>query len=261
MTIQWGDTGKIAYGPLKTFNITMATPLENVYGTPINLPTTAPTSGDGVVQITVQQSNLPTISSSSYSTQYLAHLIVAGKNNSGASGTVNFSIYKNGVAVATNQIQASIANANYWTQTHYRWAGISVGDVLEVRLWGSATGFILEYYGLIVYPYKPELTKSAIIKDFSFTGASPSLTASGLTSAVSITQGWNFYPTSLTGSAISTAANFSMVAANATNSAVHFFGRPFYDSAGTFTATHVSNRPNYARCFSPTSISFREILR
>lgn len=261
MTIQWGDTGKISYGPLKTFNISMATPFENVYGTPISLPITAPTSGDGVVQITVQQSNLPTISPSSYSTQYLAHLIVAGKNNSGASGTVNFSIYKNGTSIATNQSQVSIANSNYWTQTHYRWAGISVGDVLEVRLWGNTTGFTLEYYGLIIYPYKPELTRSTIIKDFGFNGTSPTLTATGLTPSVSITQGWNFYPTSLIGSAISTATNFSMVAANATNSSIHFFGRPFYDTGASFNATHATNRPSYARCFSPTQISFREILR
>jgi hypothetical protein len=37
LTVLWGDTGKVAYGTLKTFTITGATPRETLLGTPVSL--------------------------------------------------------------------------------------------------------------------------------------------------------------------------------------------------------------------------------
>lgn len=261
MAIQWGDTGKVSIGTFKKFDITLATPKEIVFNPVVDLPTASPTSGDGVVLFTVESSDLPTISPNPYSIRYVAHVVVSGRNSSGASGTVNFSILKNGTSVISNQSQTGISNTNYWSQTHYRWADVVIGDTLEVRLWGGSTGFTLEYAALIVYPYKPELSKVSILNDVNFTLGAPSLTASGLSPNVSVTQGWNYYPSNLSGSGISSASNFNLVASTCGTNATHYFGRPFYETSGSFNTTHATLRPSYARCHFPTQIAFREVLR
>lgn len=263
MTIQWGDTGKIVTGTLKTFNITL-NPNESLISATQNLGTAAPTGGAaGDVSYTIKASDLPTISPTPISCQYTAHLIVTGQNNSGASGSVNYNLLKNSTAIVSNQSQASIASANYWTQTHYR-TTVVVGDVLEIQLWGSATGFTLLYAALILYPRMPQLSNVYILKDVNFTLTAPTLTATGQTPAVAITQGWNVYPTNLTNTAISSASSFTMPSANFSDSSRFYFGRAFYDgvsSAGTYTQTHATNHPYYGRCDYPSQITYREILR
>lgn len=265
MTIQWGDTGKVVVGPLKTFTVTTPTPYENLLGTPQSLGTVAPTGGAaGDISYTLQASDFPTISPSPYSTKYCAYFIVSGQNLSGASVTLTYNILKNGTNLFANQSTASVINNNYWTHSHYRFYDVSVGDTLEVQTWASATGVNLSYYAVFILPTRMELTKASIVKDFSLTPSSQTLTKG--TPSPALTGAWYIYPTNATTDNLTlNAASTRTSIAICINAALNGFslGRIGNGDAALSSGiqSNSSNHPYYYKNYYPASVSFREILR
>lgn len=176
MAIQWGDTGRVVIGALRNFNITV-NPNENLLGTPQNLGTSAPTGGAaGDISYTIQTSDLPTFNPSPISTKYTAYLIICGQNNSGASVTLTYNVLKNGSSVVANQTHTGVTNANYWTHSHYRWYDVKVGDTIEVQTWASAAGVTLNYWAVLIFPTRLDVTKSYTVRDLNIIIAKPLLT-------------------------------------------------------------------------------------
>lgn len=263
MTILTGDTGLVSVGTLKTFNITMATPNETLLasGSEIALPTAEPAGGAaGSVQITVQASDLPTIDPTPYSTKSTAFLILSGKNTTAGALTISYSVYKNGVSVATTT--QSVAANNFWTHTHYRFYDVVPGDILEGRVWCATAGLNLDYYALVVYPTRMDLTKSATVQDLNCTVVLPTLTKG--TPGASVTGLWNIYPSNVTnaGVGLQVFANFPSLCIR---SDLNGFatGRPTNGDVqvSSNVAVHATNHPSFARNYYPSVISFREVSR
>lgn len=68
---------------------------------------------------------------------YGATLIIGGKNNSAAAKTLYYRVLKNGTSLTTGNV--SVTKNYYYTLNISTLGGVAVGDVLEVRLWGSTT--------------------------------------------------------------------------------------------------------------------------
>lgn len=265
MTILYGDNGKVSVGNLKTFTINLATPLETLKaaGSEIALPATEPASGAaGTVSYTIQASDLPTITPSPFSVKYSAYLYLSGKNTSGSTVTISYSIYKNGTQIVGAQNQAGVTNNLFWTQSHYRFFDVQVGDVLEARVWCATTGAYLDYYALQVLPTRIEVTKSPIVQDVTFALVNPTLTLG--TPVVAQTGNWNFYLMSNTGAiAVGNSATTTFSVACINSSTNGFSGR-LSNGDGTINTTlqtHATNHPSYFRNAYPSSISFREVSR
>lgn len=265
MTIAWGDTGRVAFGSLKTFNVTLATPYENLLATPQSLGTAAPTGGAaGDISYTLTSSDFPTISPSPYSVKYCAYLILSGQNLSGSSANVSYSVLKNGTSIVSNITQSGVANNNYWTHTHYRFYNVQVGDKLEAQTWASVTGVNLNYYSVVVFPSQLELTKADIVKNMSMTlSASSSMTKGNPTVATTAT--WMMYPTNSTSASMSIGAGTYTALSACIDSALNGYslGRLNYGDASllTYTMTSGTYYPDYVKTVYPSQISFREVLR
>lgn len=261
MTIQWGDTGRVAYGPLKTFNITLATPRETLLGTPLALQSTEPTSGqNGYVSLTIQQSDMPTITPSPISLKYTAILFVGGKNTDAASQSVSYHLYKNGTAVAAASSQTGIASNNFWTQQHARFFDVQVGDVLTVALYSPSANVNYDYSALMVMPTQMNLGKAYLNKDVNYSNyLQPTLTQG--TASVQLNQSFNFYPSDTNSLNLQTAVNVNYGALRWNQS--YYSGRVQMgdNNVTSATLTHATSRPYYARNTLPGTISFREILR
>lgn len=274
MTIQWGDTGKIAYGALKTFAFACATPREVALGS-----TTLP-SAEGVtnqVSFTVQQSDLPTITPNPLSMKYVACVIVSGKV--GASATnVSYRIFKNGTSLATT-FGAGTAT-QYWSHNHWRWFDVSAGDVLDVRVWSNQTDTTIDYAGLMIYPAAVVFSKpGTILKDVSYTngststgGSNPNPTGAGVRSVTVVTTSGSSFPIqsntaagSLSGlTSPGTMVSGTPVPYSALVSASTGLFRTANGGDTTATFTQVYNDTTTIRVQKngiPTTIFFREILR
>lgn len=260
MTVLLGDTGKVAHGPLKTFTFTMATPREVSLGSS-TLPSTEGATNQ--VSFTIQSSDLPTLSPAPLSFKYLACVIVSGKCGA-TSTTINYRIFKNGSSVITSNTPAHTANF-YWTQSHWRWFDVSIGDVLDVRTWASVTDATIDYAALVVYPANVFLSKvNIILKDFLVsTPFALTLTGAGVRTTNPQTNNSIF----ITPSSVST-LNFqvSNVGCNlyalSPNPTVGTIRMNTGDaSAAGSTGFSDATRINYQRNYVPTTISFREILR
>lgn len=258
MTVQWGDTGRVAYGPLKTFNITLANPRETLNGTPTALPTTEPATSQ--ISFTIQSSDLPTISPAPISLKYAALLYASGKNTDAASQTVNWRVLKNSVSVATGS-QTGVASNQFWTHSYFQFFDVAVGDVLEIRLWSTSANVNYDYYAIALQPTRINLGKSYINKDVSYTNlvnhpalalGTPNVQSTAFTgvNACSIAN----QPTNVSGSATFGALSWT---------SPYFAGR--INNADQVTSvttlTHATNHPQYQRNSIPSAISFREVLR
>lgn len=259
MTLQLGDTGKVAFGNLKTFNITLATPRETILGSPIG---SLPTSNPGTPQITytIQTSDLPSITPSPLGVQYTALLIVGGKNTDAAAQTINYQCYKNGSIVTGGNGLQSVPSWQFWTQSHYRFLGVQVGDVLGVSLWCTNANMNYDYYALSIHPTQMNLGKSYINKDVNFSNyIAPSL-SSGVPSR-RVTDYLYIFPSNSTTKSITPNGNVNFGTLSWNSS--YFLGKIGYGdfNIGTDVVSHASNRPYYSMNTVPTTISFREILR
>jgi hypothetical protein len=260
MPVQQGDTGKVAVGTLKTFNISVAAARETLLGTPVaSLPTANP--GTPQMTYTIQSSDLPIVTPSPLSVKYSAYLITSGKNTDAATQTLNYQCYKNGIAISGATGSQSINTNLFWTLSHYRWTDISVGDVIGVSLWTASANINYDYYAVIVYPTKLELTKAPLVKDLNLTlGSSPSLTQGN--PIIALTGGWNVYPSS----------NASYPATPIANVTIPFISMPLSlngSGAGrinngdhtlsTGPQTHSSGHPYYYKSNYPSQVTFREM--
>jgi hypothetical protein len=182
MTVLWGDTGKVITGPLKTFTFQTATPREVSLGN-ITLPNAEGTTNQ--ISFTVQQSDLPTITPNPVSMKYAVNIIASGKCVTAAN--VSFRIFKNGVSLATTNTTGT-AN-QFWSQNHWRWYDVAVGDVLEVRIWSNQIDTTLDYSGIMIVPTNVVLSKpNTILKDLTYTigttANQPNISGAGVRSAV-----------------------------------------------------------------------------
>jgi hypothetical protein len=258
-----GDTGRVITGTLKTMNITMATPREVSLGN-ITLPNTEGTTNQA--SFTVQQSDLPTFSMNPYAVKYFACIVTSGKAGA-ATTTVSYRVFKNGTSITTASNSATASQ--YWTNTHWRWLDVAVGDTLEIRHWTNQTDAILDYCALIIYPTQVFLSNAnAILKDVSISSTynNPALTGSGLrTAIISTTSQIGFQLSNVTASqgnimlTNSTAINFPACIQHPT---LGFMRINLGDISGVQT-TNVNNATTiqYQRDALPSQITFREILR
>lgn len=257
MTVQWGDTGRVAYGPLKTFTTTLATPRETLLGTPVVLPTAEP--GTSQISITVSSGDLPTISPSPISVKYSAILYAAGKNTDAASQSVSWRILKNSVSVATGT-QTGVATNTFWTQQYDQFFDVAVSDVLEIRLWSTSANVNYDYYAIAVMPTRLNLGKSYINKDVNYSNFIIYALTAG-TPSINLSTSPIFYASDSTTLGIQTGAtvNFGALRWNQTYNA--YRGDHGDNNQTTVTNTHATSRPYYRRSSIPGTISFREVLR
>jgi hypothetical protein len=254
-----GDSGKSAVGPLKTINFSYPTPRDLLLGTPTTLPTTEPASAQ--VGYTVQNSDLTTITPTPISVKWVAGIITAGKCVT--SGVISWRALKNGVSIATGST-ASITANNFYTETHWRWYDIQVGDLLEVKLWSSVSDSNYDYQALYIYP--TQLVNSpinTIMKDVTYMTVIPPSVPSGNGNATN-TAGLNILPTS---SSNTSAYNISFTGTTNTFPALgqttHGFFRMNSGDVNltTYHQVHATLRPQYQKNYVPSSITYREVLR
>jgi hypothetical protein len=257
MTVQLGDTGKVAYGTLKTFNIALATPRETLLGTPVALPATEPISGQ--FSFTVQAADLPTITPSPISTKYTALVYAGGKNADAAAQNVNWRVLKNGVSVATGT-HTGVPASQFWTHGYFQYMDVVVGDVLEIRLWSPSANVNYDYYSIAISMTRVQLGNAQINKDVLYgTGVFSSL-VSGTPSA-QLTHTCTVFPSDVNtvGVGLSNNHNFGALKWNATYQAFRTELGDNTITTQTFAST--TNRPVYRRNAIPGTISFREVLR
>jgi len=127
---------------MQTVRLNYKSPVENLYDTPVDLPTAEPDTPQFSKMLT--QDDFPNIilqSSQPFSCVYVATVILAGKNTAGSSLTVYYKVYNNGSLVASGS--KSVSANYYWTLQTY--CVVSVGDVLEVKAWASGSGVNYDY--------------------------------------------------------------------------------------------------------------------
>lgn len=257
MTIQWGDTGRVATGTYKTFTISTKPIETSLSGSPIALGISEPASP--TVSITIQNSHLPTFSRAPFSTSYCAVLAVSGQNTSGAAVTVNYHVLKNGTAVASSGSQTSIANNSYFTQNYYGAYKVNVGDTVAVNLWGSTTGVNILYYAITLYPcelfFEP---KNQILKEFTFTIGAPSNPTLGTSPSIQNTGGWYLPGTDATNMFNPTNSTMAVVMFRGSVGT----GNPQYGYAntGTNNFTSANSYPQMNNNNLLTSVSYRRLL-
>lgn len=259
MTVQWGDTGRVAFGTLKTFNISLASPRETLNGAPTSLPSTNPGSASAQAIFTIQQADLPTITPNPISVQYSAVVYIAGKNTDASSQSVSYQCYKNGATVSGATGSQSVATNTFWTQSHFRFNGVVVGDTLAVSVWCPSANVNFDYIAIQIYPTKVSIGKSYINKDVSYSYSNGTLTLG--TPSMAAGGSCIIFPSTSVSASVSN-TNAITFPAMGWNSTYNAFRLDWGDSTiSTNLQTHATNRPLYMKAFYPSSISFREILR
>jgi hypothetical protein len=262
MTVLLGDTGRTAHGTLKTFTFGSGVFDETVLsgGSIITLPNAEGATNQ--ISFTVRSDHLPTISPSPVSVKYTACIVASGKAVTAA--TPSYRVLKNGASVATSAASAVTANT-YYTNNHFRWFDIQIGDVLDVRMWSNQIDTTLEYFALVIYPTSFYLTKQdAIMKDLVLASTNGINTLIGK-SAVSVggTGNTNMYPSTTPSSSFSFsggAFTFPVFVQSSTNGLYRVqFGDN--NTAITQNYSNATSIPQQQKCFIPSTITFREVLR
>jgi hypothetical protein len=259
LTVLWGDTGKVAYGALKSFTITGATPRETLLGTPLVLPTTEPASGQ--ITWTIQSSDLPTITPNA-PMKFNASLVCGGKVGATAA-TISYRILLNGTSVVQSS-GASATATQFWGHTHWRTSNVQVGDTIEIRYWSNQTDTNLDFYGLIVYPSQPSIIKlGTILSPLNISSVSngANFVSAGL--AINNTQAFVIYPyNSNQGVTYLVAINFNAIAPSLVTAVLYKLSSGSGENASAITQQFVNaTQRQYQKQWFPTTISFREILR
>lgn len=146
MTVQWGDTGRVTIGSLKTLTISPYVNEQNLTATA--LPVGAGASnvpGTPQVSFTVNTSTMvPTFSGvkvNSYKSVYGFN--VSGQNTSGASQTVYYQINKNGTSYKTGN--TSVVNNNYYTVSLEDGTFVN-NDKIDFYIWTPASSGVNYLY-------------------------------------------------------------------------------------------------------------------
>lgn len=261
MTIQWGDTGKVYTGVLKTFTMNQPNPRETLSGSPTSLPTTNPTNSGAQVSFTIQQSDLPTMAPDVASKQYCALVIVGGKNADAATQTVNSQIYQNGTSKGT--ASSSVTTNTFWTHNLYFTNNVNVGDTINVSLWATSVNVNYDYICLMVIMTKIlYVPRQSIMTNFSVVTASDVHPTLG-TPQASSSAPYNIYltPSALGNTTVGMSGNGNLDTLKAVNTTFNLVASYFDTQQSNFTSTNATNRPQYRTIYYPKTVSFREIGR
>lgn len=267
MSLLIGDTGKMAVGPLKTFNF--QTFQREISLGVLTLPTTEPATSQ--IIFTVQQSDLVNITPKAISTKHSALILASGKCVTAA--TISYRVLKNGVSITT---ASTTGTANqFWSQNHWRWYDVQVGDVLEVRAWSNQTDTTVDYTCLQLYPSAVVLSPiGMIMSDIACSPqnltSNPTPTGAGVrTVNVANTGGFNI--TASDNAAVGNSSGTVNIPATSSitytvyatkSNSFGIYRLPFLDAgAGTTSPFNNATQSSLQKQTIPSSITFREVLR
>lgn len=144
------------YGnPIQTYFTYPA--VDETTGLTIELPTSEPTEAQ--VSYTIAAGHLPTLTGAQIAYELAPQVWAYGRNTSGGAATISYRMSLNSTSVAT-ATSSSITNAFYWSFSSRRGWGSAmpvVGDVLNIKLWASATGVYLNAKAMAICVTRPLL--------------------------------------------------------------------------------------------------------
>lgn len=263
MTIQWGDSGRISIGVLKTMNITPYVNEQNLTSTALPVGANASSlPASPVVSFTINTSTMsPTFSGiKPLSFRTIYGLNVSGQNTSGASQTVYFQINKNGVNYKTGN--ASITNNNYFTVSLCD-GTLQNGDVLDFYIWTPTSSGVNYFYKNTFCQAGRIITGSNNVVNVSFSTVSfPTNTYFPLTGKVAAKSQANIY-IGYYGNAFSfvgaTQKTFPLFSPDPTNG---FFTTQAGDVSGTYCdlGQSATNYPLLDCNYQLTTLSYRDLF-
>lgn len=122
-------------------------PTEVLLSTPVDLPTTEPTTGQ--ITFTVTENDFPKISGKYFKTAFNIYAYIGGKNTSTSSLIVYCKGKQNGTDIAIGS--ASVAAGYFYTVNFCYFVECKPGDTFEFRLWASGVGINYDYYAYQVH--------------------------------------------------------------------------------------------------------------
>jgi len=135
----------------KVANFTYGTLIENYFpGSPVALPIAEP--GTATVSFTVTLPMLISCSLADVICGSVPFVVAGGINTMASAINISYRVLKNGVSQYVSGATSILAN-NYWTVDVFRISSAIVGDVIDLRIWGSATGLNLTYNALMMHMY------------------------------------------------------------------------------------------------------------
>jgi hypothetical protein len=192
--------------------------------------------------------------------KYNACLVCSGKAGATAA-TPSYRVLKNGTSIIQTS-GASVTASNYWSHTHWRTFDVQIGDVLEVRYWSNTTDANLDFYGLIVYPSQPVISKpNEILKDVTFSNCTNTLPAFSTTFSTSNSGFFRINFSSTTSATYDSGGNIT-IPSMIPLSPYGMFRNSLGDAAVGSTQQYVNaTQRQIQRLWYPQTITFREILR
>jgi hypothetical protein len=231
--------------------VQMIAPVENLQTTPTSLPTTEPATSQWTKTLT--NADFPTITPTPYNVAHVACVYLAGKNTDTASQTVYWRMIKNGASVATGS--ASVSAGYYYTVNAF-FLGVVAGDVIEVRLWASATTVNWDYDGFQIQPSRIVTTEALnspcytyfknVIACPTLVKGSPSVYAFGSIYVQHLDQNLQ---------AINYATGFDVLYPKATYCLYRLYYGDYANLNSAIVSTSASYRPYYYRNYVPLGIS------
>jgi hypothetical protein len=231
--------------------VQMKTPVENLQATPTSLPTAEPSTSQWIK--TLASGDFPTITPTPYNVAQVAYVCLAGKNTDTASQTVYWRMIKNGASVATGSTSVS---AGYYYTVNAFFLGVVAGEVIEVRLWASATTVNWDYDGFQIQPSRivtTEALNSPCYTNFKNVIACPTLVKGS--PSVSTTYGMYVQHLDAFLTSVSSPTAFEMLYPKATYCLyrLYYGDNTVMNSASVITSA--SYRPYYYRNYVPLGIS------
>jgi len=244
----------IPYQPyIKTeqvITIKLKAPVENLQSTPTSLPTAEPSTSQ--YSKTLASTDFPTISPTPQNVSYVALVFLGGKNTDAASQTVYWRMLKNGVSIATGS--ASVSAGYFWTLNAF-FFGVVAGDVLEVRLWASATTVNWDYDAFQVQASRlvtAEALNSPCTVNFIAFSVNPNLTKG----TPAVYSSYALYPhhldISLPSTGTPTVYDINFPKSNYGLYRINIGDYSYLNSSSLVTSS--SNRPYYYRNYVPDTI-------
>jgi hypothetical protein len=154
------------YGPLKTVAVTMQNPQETFQGTPTTLPTSEPAIPQ--VKYTVSSGDLPSFNVKPDSVKYIAVMFAGGLAS--ADTLIHYRMKKNGSSVYSS---SNICDATFYWTLNCGFYDVSVGDILEIALWGDVSGANWDYNAYQIHSTRVLMKSSCpIFTPFNITSVS-----------------------------------------------------------------------------------------
>lgn len=131
---------------LQSYTITYPSPDETLLASPQALPTSEPATPQ--IEFTIGPQHLPTVSPAGLTYTLTAILYAAGQNTDGAQQTVYYRLLKNGESLNTGSAAVPAGQYYTWNFAPSTLLGITVGDVLAVKLWATSANVNWRYKAL-----------------------------------------------------------------------------------------------------------------